>query len=134
MRIEAAGAEGDRNDLAAPAGGAGSGAALPLAVIDQRADPEEVAAGGDDAEPVGVGGPRPGEAGARGIADEAGTTLLEMSFLEALYLPVEPVTDPYRRRPVPREFGAPRTPRTLLSAAIEPIRRFAAARMMRGPE
>lgn len=68
------------------------------------------------------------------VTDETGAMLLEMSFLEALYLPVEPVTDPYRRRPVPREFGAPRTPRTLLSAAIEPIRRFAAARMMRGPQ
>jgi len=65
------------------------------------------------------------------IADEAGTTLLEMSFLEALYLPVEPVNDPNRRRPIPREFGAMRTSRMLLSAAMAPIRRFAATRAMR---
>ena len=65
------------------------------------------------------------------VTDEAGAPLLEMSFLEALCLPVEPVTDPYRRRPIPREFGALRTPRMLLSAAMAPIRRLAAARTPR---
>ena len=39
------------------------------------------------------------------ISDDDGATLLEMSFFDALYMPVEPVTDSDRRRP-----HAPRKP------------------------
>ncbi|MDP4004323.1 catalase [Methylobacterium sp. NEAU K] len=63
------------------------------------------------------------------ITDDDGRTLLEQTFREALYLPVEPVTDPYRRRPAAKTAGGLRAPRALLSAALRPIRRLAAARI-----
>jgi hypothetical protein len=61
------------------------------------------------------------------ITGDDGTTLLEMSFFDALYLPVEPVSDPDRRRPrAPRRPAAPR-----LTAALRPVRRLAGALGMR---
>ncbi|MCX4198081.1 catalase [Methylobacterium organophilum] len=48
------------------------------------------------------------------ITDDDGAVLLEMSFFDTLYLPVEPVPDADRRRPrAPRSWKAPRrSPRT----------------------
>lgn len=57
------------------------------------------------------------------VTDEAGVGLMEISFFEALYLPVSPEADPNRRRP---EVRAER-PSALLGAALKPMRRFAGA-------
>ncbi len=57
------------------------------------------------------------------VTDEAGARLMEMSFFEALYLPVAPEADPNRRRP---EASAER-PKALLGAALKPMRRLADA-------
>jgi hypothetical protein len=63
------------------------------------------------------------------ITDDDGATLLEMSFFDALYLPVEPVADADRRRP-----RAPRKAAPLgLTAALGPVRRLAGALGMRAP-
>ena len=57
------------------------------------------------------------------ISDDDGATLLELSFLDALYMPVEPVADPDRRRPRAPRKAAP----TRLSVALGPVRRLAGA-------
>ncbi|MGU3668579.1 DUF6894 family protein [Methylobacterium sp. A49B] len=56
------------------------------------------------------------------ITDEAGAPLLELSFFEALYMPVEPVADADRRPRVPRKIAP-----TRLGAALGPVRRLAGA-------
>ncbi|MHB2205157.1 DUF6894 family protein [Methylobacterium sp. CM6257] len=57
------------------------------------------------------------------ITDETGATLLEMTFFDALYMPVEPVADPDRRRPRPPRKASP----VRLGAALGPVRRLAGA-------
>ena len=57
------------------------------------------------------------------IGDDDGATLLELSFRDALYMPVEPVADPDRRRPRPPG----RVSSKRLSAALHPVRRLAGA-------
>ena len=57
------------------------------------------------------------------VTDEAGARLMEISFFEALYLPVAPEADPNRRRPEARH----ERPKALLGAALKPMRRFADA-------
>ncbi|SDM17906.1 hypothetical protein SAMN05216360_10183 [Methylobacterium phyllostachyos] len=55
------------------------------------------------------------------ISDDDGATLMELSFSDALYMPVEPVADPERRRPrAPRKAAPAR-----LSGALGPVRRLA---------
>lgn len=57
------------------------------------------------------------------VTDEAGAALLDISFFEALYLPVTPVADPGRRRTEERhERGS-----VFLDAALRPVRRLAGA-------
>ncbi|GJE11734.1 MULTISPECIES: DUF6894 family protein [Methylobacterium] len=56
------------------------------------------------------------------ITDADGATLLELPFLDVLYMPVEPVCDADRRPRVPRK----RAP-TRLGAALGPMRRLAGA-------
>lgn len=57
------------------------------------------------------------------VTDSAGQKLLEISFFEALYLPVAPVSDPGRRRVSER----PERPAAFLDAALKPMRRIAGA-------
>jgi len=54
------------------------------------------------------------------ISDDDGATLLELSFSEALYVPVEPVADPDRRM---RCVAPP----SRLGAALAPFRKLAGA-------
>ncbi|MGU3475021.1 DUF6894 family protein [Methylobacterium sp. D48H] len=61
------------------------------------------------------------------ITDDDGAVLLEMSFFDTLYLPVEPVPDADRRRPRAPRRAAPRG----LTAALGPVRRLAGALGMR---
>ena len=56
------------------------------------------------------------------ITDADGATLLELAFFDALYMPVEPVSDLDRRPRPPRKVGA-----TRLGAALRPVRRLAGA-------
>ncbi len=62
------------------------------------------------------------------VSDPDGATLLEMSFFEALYLPVEPVV---RGEAAPRRPSAPRAAGFLsearIGAALGPVRRLAGA-------
>lgn len=58
------------------------------------------------------------------VSDPEGATLLELSFFEALYQPVEPVADPGRSRG-PRATLAPSD--TRIAVALRPVRRFADA-------
>ncbi|MCJ2011075.1 DUF6894 family protein [Methylobacterium sp. J-076] len=57
------------------------------------------------------------------VTDVAGASLMEISFFEALYLPVTPVADSDRRKPAAR----PERPSAFLDAALRPMRRFAGA-------
>ncbi len=57
------------------------------------------------------------------VTDAEGVTLLEMSFFEALYMPVEPVAESDRRRPRPPRRASP----LRLAAALRPVRRLAGA-------
>lgn len=62
------------------------------------------------------------------VSDPDGATLLEMSFFEALYLPVEPALRadaPLRRPSAPRPVGFLSEAR--IGGALRPIRRFAEA-------
>lgn len=62
------------------------------------------------------------------VSDPDGATLLEMSFFEALYLPVEPDTRgsvPMRRPSAPRSAGLLSEAR--IGAALRPVRRLAEA-------
>lgn len=61
------------------------------------------------------------------ITDDDGATLLELSFLDTLYLPVEPVADADRRRPRAPRKGAPRG----LTLALAPVRRLVGVLGMR---
>jgi hypothetical protein len=63
------------------------------------------------------------------ITGADGATLLELSFFDALYLPVEPVADPDRRRPAPPRRIAPERWR----AALIPVRRLTGALSARRP-
>ncbi|MCJ2049607.1 DUF6894 family protein [Methylobacterium sp. J-070] len=56
------------------------------------------------------------------MTDSDGATLLELSFFDALYMPVEPVSDPDRRPRPPRAVRSGR-----LDAALGPVRRLAGA-------
>jgi hypothetical protein len=57
------------------------------------------------------------------ITDEDGATLLEMTFLDTLYLPVEPVAELDRRRPNRARPGS----QARIDAVLRPVRRFASA-------
>ena len=58
------------------------------------------------------------------ITDPDGARLLELTFFDALYMPVEPVSDADRRPRAPRKGkGKP----TRLDAALGPVRRLAGA-------
>lgn len=57
------------------------------------------------------------------VTNEGGENLLEISFFEALYLPVAPVADPSRRRPEERR----ERPSAFLGVALKPMRRIAGA-------
>ncbi len=54
------------------------------------------------------------------ITDETGATQLEIPFLDALYMPVEPVADPDRRT---RRIAPP----SRFGATLRPLRRLAGA-------
>ena len=54
------------------------------------------------------------------IADDDGAILLQLSFFDALYMPVEPVADADRRRPHAPRRASP----TRLSAALGSVRRL----------
>lgn len=54
------------------------------------------------------------------IADAAGAPLLDIPFVDALYMPVEPVADPDRRM---RRVARP----SRLGAALNPLRKLAGA-------
>jgi hypothetical protein len=57
------------------------------------------------------------------VTDAEGAVLLDISFFEALYLPIQPVADPERRRtPKPREAALP-----LPGAALRLFRRVGGA-------
>lgn len=56
------------------------------------------------------------------IADPDGATLLQLTFFDALYMPVEPVSDADRRPRAPRKLKP-----TRLDAALGPVRRLAGA-------
>lgn len=57
------------------------------------------------------------------VTDAEGHKLLEISFFEALYLPVAPVADPGRRLTAERS----ERPSAFLGAALKPMRRIAGA-------
>lgn len=61
------------------------------------------------------------------ITDEAGATLLEMSFFETLYLPVEPVAALDRRPPARGRSGPSSRLGAVLHAVPGPVRRLAGA-------
>jgi hypothetical protein len=57
------------------------------------------------------------------VTDETGGVLLQISFFEALYLPVVPVDDAGRRRPAERVEA----PSARIGAALGSVRRMAGA-------
>ena len=62
------------------------------------------------------------------VSDPDGTTLMELSFFEALYLPVEPAVRadaPLRRPSAPKPVGFLSEAR--IGAALRPVRRLAEA-------